>query len=100
MSTIKFIIEIDEQYVRDHANPEKMAELVRNGSKEDFMSGLADMIGFNSIKNAIDAGTTEFTINRETIMPEAHEIFEQTLARLAALAIAAKIDKKDKAEEE
>lgn len=101
MSTIKFIVEIDEQYARDHADPEKMTELVKNGSKEDFMSGLVDMVGFSSIEKAIDAGTTEFTINRETIKPEAHEIFKGVLRRLAALAIIGKKDKEeDKAEEE
>lgn len=96
METIKFIVEIDEQYIREHANPEKMKELVENGSKEDLMMGLADMFSFGSVEKAIDKGTTKFTINRENINPNANGIFENAVSKLAALAGVARNKEKEK----
>ena len=38
METIKFIVEIDEQYVRDHATPEKVKEQMDSGGKHEVMT--------------------------------------------------------------
>ena len=101
MSTIKFIVEIDEQYVHDHAKPTKLKELMEDGSKNDFMKGLADMIGFFYLEKKVDAGTTEFTINRETIDQKANSIFGHVLSKLAVLAdIAKKNEEEEKSEQQ
>lgn len=96
METIKFIVEIDEQYIRDHANFEKVTELIENEvSKSDFMRGLADVFGFKSLEEKIDDGATEFTINRDNVNPKANGIFEHIVGNLAVLAGVMEKDDKD-----
>lgn len=96
MSTIKFIVEIDEQYVHDCANPAKNAEKINDGGKNDFMKGLVNILGFGILEKEVDAGTTEFVINRDNIEEKANEVFEHALSNLAVLA---GIGKKDKEKE-
>ena len=100
MSTIKFIIEIDEQYVRDCADPTKSAENAIGGGKIDFLKGLFNFIGFSFVKKGIDAGTTEFVINRDNIDGRANEIFDHALSDLAILVgITKKAKEEDEGEE-
>ena len=97
MSTIKFIVEIDEQYVRDCANPVKNAEMVKNGGgKNDYIKGLMNTIVFGLLEKEVDAGTTEFVINRDNFDERVNGILDHVLGNLAALA---GISKKDKDEE-
>lgn len=93
MSTIKFVVEIDEQYVRDHSDHKKMEEKVKGEDKNAFMKGFLDVIGFTAIEKAINEGTTEFVISRDNIDPKANDIFDHILGSLAVLAgVIAKTD--------
>ena len=100
METIRFIVEIDEQDVRDHATPEKVKEQVDSGGKHEVIQALADMFGFSTVVSKVDQGTTEFTINRETIDPQANKIFETVLGKLAVLSDICKKDKEEEKKEE
>ena len=95
METIKFVVEIDEQYIRDHASPAIIFEKMKDGEESDIVKAFADMIGFSTIEKAVDAGTTEFIINRDTVSPKATGIFEHVLGNLAVLADIAKKDEKE-----
>lgn len=98
MSKIKFILEVDEQYVHDCANPAKAAEDAANGGgKNKFVTNLINFIGFVSVEKQVDAGTKEFVINRDNLDEKAHAIFDHVLGNIAVLS---GISKKDKEEGE
>ena len=58
------------------------------------------MFGFSSVVRKVDQGTTEFTINRETLDPQANKIFENVLGHLAVLSDICTKDKEEEKKEE
>lgn len=89
MSKIRIIVELDEQYVRDQADPQKVSEKVREGSETGVLSGLIDMVGFSSLERRIDEGQTELTISRDVLPPDGCPIFDHVAVNLAMLLVIA-----------
>lgn len=103
MSKIKFILEVDEQYVHDCADPAKAAENAANGGegKNEFLTNFVNFFGFASVEKKVDAGTKEFVINRDNLDEKAHEVFDHVLGNIAVLSgIAKKGEEEEKKEEE
>lgn len=60
----KFILEVSDEYIRNHADPERMAASI--GDKtigKDALSALFDVIMFKCVWDEIDKGTTEFNVS-------------------------------------
>lgn len=85
----KFIIEVSDEYIREHADGEKMAEKMENSEgKEDALSALFDVIAFGKIKDELDKGETEFTITADDMDDDkGRKIFDSTVSRIGMLFI-------------
>ena len=86
METIKFIVEVDKQYIYDMADPEKASERVVCGDKDNAMRALADMISFGAVKKEIESGATEFVIDKEQCDDNSGKLFSNTVSHLSMLA--------------
>lgn len=101
MGKIKFIVEVDEQYVHDCANPAKAAENAANGGgKNAFVTNLINLMGFASIEKKVNEGTKEFVINRDNIDEKVHEVFDHVLGNIAVLSGISKKEKEEEKKEE
>lgn len=61
---VKFILEVSDEYIRNHAEPERMAESIGDKtSGKDALSTLCDFIVFKHVSDEINKGTTEFNVS-------------------------------------
>ncbi len=91
MSTIKFTVEIDEQYIRDHADAKKVLGKQEENGKVDTNSAIrtfVESVGFGIVTKQIDEGTTEFIISRDGLGENSKDIFDRVIGSLAVLAAA------------
>lgn len=89
MSTIKFTVEIDEQYIRDHADARKVLGKQEENGKVDTSSAMkafVDAFGFTIITKHIDEGTTEFIISRDGLEKNEKDAFDHVIGSPAILA--------------
>lgn len=84
---IKFILEIDEQYIDDHTNVEKVIE----GKKDPqvLLNALLDGIAFKSLKGIIERDNkTEFVINELCLNDDKERsLFKSSITYCAALLL-------------
>lgn len=92
MKTVKFIIEVSEEYIREHADVEKISQR-NNGDKNGFIRAMFDMIAFSSIEKEMDKGNTEFTFKRETLGEKTQELFDKTIGEVCMMATMGKDEK-------
>ena len=80
----KFIIEVSDEYIRDHANVEKISERMK-GEKDEFMMAMMDMVVFSAIEKKLDEGVNEFTVTADD-MEEGTEkkLFDSAVSRAGA----------------
>ena len=92
----KFILEVSDEYIRNHANPERMAASIDDKtSGHDALSALFDVIAFKHVKDEIDKGTTEFNLSIDDMDDDkARDIFNHTVSRLGMLFVIKKTNEK------
>ena len=84
----KFIIEVSDEYIREHADSEKMAAKVAAMDGHDALSGLFDIIAFNNIKKQIDEGKTEFAFTVDDMGDDKdRQIFDMAVSRVVMLDV-------------
>ena len=85
----KFILEVSDEYIRNHADPERMAASI--GDKtigKDALSALFDVIMFKCVWDEIDKGTTEFNVSIDDMDNDGERgIFNSTASRCAMLCV-------------
>lgn len=97
----KFIIEVDDDFIREQADPE-LAKLKMNpeGKGSDAMKAMFDMIAYSAIKRRIDKGETEFRVTREMMTDENKiEYWERNVPDVLMLVTMASLDKEKEDEE-
>lgn len=94
---VKFIVEVDEEYIHKNADFNFMFEQAKNMEGIGSIAKMAEAIGFSAVKKKIEAGEKEFVITRDKIEERAYNIFDDVAARLSALS--GVLQKEEKAEE-
>lgn len=96
---IKFIVEVDEEYIHKKANPNDAFEEVDKKDAESVLVRMANMLSFIALEKKLEDGETEFVIKRDYLEEKAYKIFENTTSHLATLAVALKKDTPESKEE-
>lgn len=97
----KFIIEVSDEYIREHADGEKMAAKATAASDgSEALGVLFDVIAFNQIKDALDEGKTEFAFTIDDMDDEKGcKIFNSVVSRIGTLYIIKDVNDRKKQEE-
>ena len=97
----KFILEVSDEYIRNHAKSERLAESINNKtSSEDALSAMFDVIAFKHVKDEIDKGTTEFNVSIDDMDDDkARGIFNSTVSRCGMLCVMKQLNEKKKQDE-
>lgn len=92
----KFILEVSDEYIRNHAKSERMAESINDKTSDvDALSAMFDVIGFKHVKDEIDKGTTEFNVSIDDMDDDkARGIFNSTVSRCAMLCVMKQLNEK------
>ena len=93
---IKITFEINEDFIRESANPESVsAKMAEDGGKRS-LKALVDMIGFGQLVKHIDEGKTEFVVNTDKLDDKSMEIFNNEIGEICLLAAFSETDKQKK----
>ena len=97
----KFILEVSDEYIRNQANPERMAASIDDKtSGVDALSTLFDVIAIKNVRDEIDKGTTEFNLSIDDMDDDKERgIFNATVARCAMLCVMKQVNEKKKQDE-
>ena len=93
----KFIIEVDDEYIREKADPETAKKKMDpNGSGGNVMKAMFDMIAFSAIERRLDEGMTEFRVTRDMMSDDnRRDLFDRNIADVLMLAFMAQPDRKE-----
>ena len=93
----KFIIEVDDDYIRENANLDVTKKKVDESSdKGGFAKAIFDMIAYSNIVKKLDKGETEFKITRDMMDDDTkREYFDRNAADVLMLAVMAEPNKKE-----
>lgn len=85
----KFILEVSDEYIRNHAEPERVAESIGDKtSGVGALSALFDVIAFKHVRDEIDKGTTEFNVSIDDMDDDKDRyVFNSTASRCAMLCV-------------
>lgn len=96
---IKFIIEVDEEYIHKNANPDAAFEEADKQKAESALARIANLLSFMALEKKLKDGETEFVIKRDCLEEKAYPILEHVTANLAALTVALKKETTESKEE-
>lgn len=86
----KFIIEVSDDYIREHADTDKLAERTIKENGENIARIVVELIAFSNLEKKVDAGENEFTIvHSELSNSEYANLLDTVLAQVASLAVIA-----------
>lgn len=94
----KFIIEVDDDFIRENASVELAKKKTDEGDgKFGFAKALYDMIAFSVIAKRIDKGETEFHVTSDMMNDDTNrQCWERNVPDVLMLAVmAASDDKKE-----
>lgn len=94
---VKFIVEVDEEYIHKNADFGLIAEQAKSMGRIVSLFKMAEAVGFSILEEKIEAGEKELVITRGKIEERAYKVFDDMVARLVALSGA--LRKEEKAEE-
>lgn len=97
----KFILEVSDEYIRNQADPERMAASIDDKtSGVAALSALFDVIAIKHVKDEIDKGTTEFNLSIDDMGDDKERgIFNHTVSRLGMLYVVKQVNEKKKQDE-
>ena len=94
---MKIIVEVSEDFIREHADAEKMQKrMEESGKQPNILKALADMIAFGAIEKQIDKGVTEIIVNREDFTEDKVQFFDQNIGDVCMMAHIASDCKEEK----
>ena len=93
----KFIIEVDDEYIRKQADTETAKRRINpNGSGGDVIKAMFDIIAFSAIERRLDEGMTEFRVTRDMMSDDnRRDFFDRNIADVLMLASMAQPDRKE-----
>ena len=97
----KFILEVSDEYIRKHADPERMAASIDDKtSGVNAFNALFDVIALKHVKDEIDNGTTEFNLSIDDMGDyKERSIFNSIVPRCGMLCIIKQVNDKKKLDE-
>ena len=94
---VKFIIEVDEEYLNAKTDASKMASEVDDAN--DLMKAMMDLLVFTCISKKVEEGIKEFTVSNANMEGEKKTLFDNAFRAIAAIA-QTEIAQKEKAEKD
>jgi hypothetical protein len=94
---IKFIIEVSEEYVREHANVDNIKSKIEEKGGKNALGMLIDSIAWGKVERDLGDGDKEYTIKKEGLDDKLSEAFDNAIGTVALMAT---IGQKDEAEGE
>lgn len=82
----RFIIEIDDAFIRERGDIE---HLKNEGATGNVLKKVCESIAFNMISMQLDKGITEFHVNREMMDGVCREFYDINVSDVCMLAIMA-----------
>jgi len=97
----KFILEVSDEYIRNQADPERMAASIDDKtSGQDALSALFDVIAFKHVSDEIDKGTTEFNLSIDDMDDDKERgIFNHAVSHCGMLCVMKQANEKKKQDE-
>lgn len=88
MGKIRFIVEVDEEYIREHADMVKVADSITNGNRGDVIGGFLDFMSFSLLEKKISQGVKELFVNLDSLKERDHSepIFDKAVSMLSSLS--------------
>lgn len=83
---VRFIIEVDEEYIHKNADYNLALKQVAILDAGKRLEKTMDTICFSSIEEKMKNGEREFVITRDKIEKETDAVFDRTMVNLCALA--------------
>lgn len=98
----KFILEVSDEYIRNQADPERMAASIDyKTSGEGALSALFDVIALKHVKEEIDKGTTEFNLSIDDMDDDKERyVFNFIVSRCGMLCMMKQVNEKKKQDED
>ena len=94
----KIIIEVSDDFIRQHANKEALSAKM-NEKDANPMKVIYDIIAFGVIENQLDKGKTEFRVSRDELTDDTQKsIFDRNIADVLIVAGLA-VEKEEKTNE-
>lgn len=93
----KFIIEVDDDFIRENAKPATAAgKLCTEAYSASVLKGLFDTIAYVQISKKLDDGVTEFHITRDMMTDDnTREYYDRQVPDVLMMAVMAGRDKKE-----
>lgn len=83
----KFIVEISDEYIRNHADVSFLQKEMDNGGKKmNMIRAMDNLIGFSFVDKKIKEGVNEFTIRREDFDEDKLQFFDTNVADICIMA--------------
>lgn len=97
----KFILEVSDEFIRNHANPERMAASINDKtSGVGALNALFDVIALKHVKDEIDKGTTEFNLSIDDMDgDEERNIFNDAVTRCGMLCVIKQVNEMKRQDE-
>lgn len=92
----KFIIEVDDDFIRENANINASEKIDPEMPAGKAMRQIFDMMAFSAIKKRLDEGVTEFRVSRDMMAAGIkREYYDRNVADILMLAIMAGTEVKE-----
>ena len=94
---VKIIFELSEEFMANNASKETIDARMKEANGHKAMKVLFDMIGFQQLKEQVDAGKTEFVVTPDKLDEKSQHIYNNELGEICMLAYLSEADKKGEA---
>lgn len=85
---VKFIIEVEDEYINEFADIDKFKENVSDDAKgTEVVHKLLSAVTFTKLKEDIDKGQREFVINLNNVNKNARRLFDNAVDMAATLHV-------------
>ena len=85
---VKFIIEVDDEYIRERSNVDFFQkQAIEEGKDANLARLFLNMVGFHGINDKIEKGKTEFQISRDMLSDGMQEFFDRNFSDVLIMAI-------------
>ena len=84
---VKFIIEVSEDYINEHADLDKVKEIAKSSNGKSALVSMLTCLTFSGVKKRVEEGETEFVISKEGLEEKASEIYDHAVDVISSLVV-------------
>lgn len=92
---VKITFEVSEDFIRENANQESLAEKMKAAEGNKAVKVLFDTIGFGQLKKQVEEGKTEFVVTPDKLDKKSMELYNNEIGEICLLAAFSETDKKE-----